>query len=417
MKQKILYWKEFIGQWITQLGLTTREVKWMGVIIVSSMILGSLIYIRDNPQDLECLLRNTYGGGSKSETLNVYFGESGEKRTVEVEVGEQLYTQDEVRQKQEEAIQVLDTVILGENVSFDRVDQPLNLVSELVGLPFEVVWKWSPYQALDKDGTPDDDHVESEGTLVELTAMLYYAESEAQYSRTVRVYPLDRGEEQGIFLLQEQIKEKEESTDTESTLLLPSEWEEENLTWSYSTQWRGVVIASFGMFTAVMIWYKKKMDEKKQKSKRDNMLILDYPEIVNRLLLLIGAGMTTKSAWVRIVEMYESEERIRPAYEEMRVTHNEMKNGISEVEAYDRFGNRCQLGSYRKLGHVLGQCVKKGAKGVYTLLEAEAREANEERKARARQLGEKAGTKLLMPMLLMLMIVLVVVILPTFLTM
>ncbi len=389
----------------------------MGVIVVSSMILGSLIYIRDNPQDLECLLRNTYGGGNKSETLNVYFGESGEKRTVEVEVGEQLYTQDEVQQKQEEAIRVLDTVILGENTSFDQIDQPLNLVSELEGLPFEVVWKWSPYQALEKDGTPDDDHVERDGTLVELTAMLYYAESEAQYTRTVRVYPLDRGEEQEVFLLQEEMEEVEESSNTESTFPLPSEWGEESLTWSYSTQWRGALIAFLGLFAAAMLWYKKKMDEKKRKNQRDMMMMLDYPEIVNRLLLLIGAGMTTKNAWIRIVEIYESEERVRPAYEEMRVAHNEMKNGISEVEAYDRFGNRCQLGIYRKLGHLLGQYVKKGAKGVYTLLEAEAREANEERKARAKQLGERAGTKLLMPMFLMLMIVLVVVILPTFLTM
>ena len=48
------------------------------------------------------------------------------------------------------------------------------------------------------------------------------------------------------------------------------------------------------------------------------------------------------------------------------------------------------------------------------ILKTEASQAFEERKARARRLGEEAGTKLLAPMFLMLAVVLVIVIVPAF---
>ena len=48
------------------------------------------------------------------------------------------------------------------------------------------------------------------------------------------------------------------------------------------------------------------------------------------------------------------------------------------------------------------------------ILGREAEEAYEERKKRARILGEEAGTKLLLPMLLMLVIVMAILMVPAF---
>ena len=47
-------------------------------------------------------------------------------------------------------------------------------------------------------------------------------------------------------------------------------------------------------------------------------------------------------------------------------------------------------------------------------LDREATEAFEERKNRAKELGEEAGTKLLFPMLMMLLVVLIIVMVPAF---
>ena len=64
----------------------------------------------------------------------------------------------------------------------------------------------------------------------------------------------------------------------------------------------------------------------------------------------------------------------------------------------------------------MSQNLRKGIKGLTQMLRMEAIQAFEERKARAKRLGEEAGTKLLAPMFLMLAVVLVIVIVPAFLS-
>lgn len=141
-------------------------------------------------------------------------------------------------------------------------------------------------------------------------------------------------------------------------------------------------------------------------------MMRDYPDVLHQFTLLIGAGMTVKAAWGMIVNNQKSSERF--VFEEMRVTYNEMKSGIPEQECYERFGNRCCLPAYLKFAAMLSQNLKKGTKGIDTLLRTEAAIAFEERKRNAKQQGEEAGTKLLMPMFLMLGIVLLMVVVPAF---
>ena len=69
-----------------------------------------------------------------------------------------------------------------------------------------------------------------------------------------------------------------------------------------------------------------------------------------------------------------------------------------------------------KFGALLAQNLKKGTK-MADLLRNEAAQAFENRKSRAKRLGEEAGTKLLAPMFGMLAIVLIIVIVPAFLSM
>ena len=148
-------------------------------------------------------------------------------------------------------------------------------------------------------------------------------------------------------------------------------------------------------------------------------MLMDYPEIVNKMTLFLGAGMTAKRAWKKVVEDYERRKAIRGeryAYEEMKRACYEMESGVTEPESYENFGRRCDVQVYVRFGAMLSQNLRKGTKGLTQMLKLEALQAFEERKARARRLGEEAGTKLLLPMFLMLAIVLVIVIVPAFLS-
>lgn len=129
--------------------------------------------------------------------------------------------------------------------------------------------------------------------------------------------------------------------------------------------------------------------------------------------------MTMKGAWMRIATEYlskrdEGKQRYRFVYEEMLVTMREMESGMSEVKAYELFGKRVGLLSYMKFSTLLVQNLRKGSDDLLRILEYEAVDAFRERKEQAKALGEKAGTKLLMPMMLMLLIVLSMIIFAAF---
>ena len=148
-------------------------------------------------------------------------------------------------------------------------------------------------------------------------------------------------------------------------------------------------------------------------------MLLDYSEIVSKLNILSGAGMSILKAWERIVKDYEKKtvresKARRFAYEEMKITYYEIQSGISEGSAYAAFGRRCNIHEYLKLGTLLEQNVKKGSKGLSKMLEDEVVDAFEQRKNIAKKLGEEAGTKLMIPMMIMLAIVMFIVLVPAF---
>ena len=70
-----------------------------------------------------------------------------------------------------------------------------------------------------------------------------------------------------------------------------------------------------------------------------------------------------------------------------------------------------------KFGALLSQNLKKGSKGLTTLLMMESIQAFEERKNMAKTAGEEASTKLMLPMFGMLAVVLIMVVVPAFLSM
>ena len=169
----------------------------------------------------------------------------------------------------------------------------------------------------------------------------------------------------------------------------------------------------------MLIWMQEKQKKQKELLQRERQMQIDYPEIVNRIALLVGAGLTVKNAWKKIVDQYQEQgvgKEKRFAYEEMANAVREMHSGITEAECYEHFGRRTGLPSYVKLGALLSQNLRKGTKGLTELLSGEANQAYEERRQTVKKRGEEVSTKLLLPMSMMLVVVLVIVIVPAFLS-
>ena len=169
--------------------------------------------------------------------------------------------------------------------------------------------------------------------------------------------------------------------------------------------------------TAVAVFYLKGREVEQDLEKRRKELLLDYSEIINKLILYLGAGMTIRNAFRKMGEDYKKQEisnRKRYAYEEILLLCYELQSGIPEIEAYEHLGKRCQVQPYMKLSTLLSQNLRKGSNDLMVLLRQEATGAFAERKNTAKKLGEEAGTKLLVPMMMMLCIVMVLIMIPAY---
>lgn len=95
---------------------------------------------------------------------------------------------------------------------------------------------------------------------------------------------------------------------------------------------------------------------------------------------------------------------------------NKLKSGASESGAYAELGTRCQLHAYIKLGTLLEQNIRKGSSDLQNALNQEVYEAFSFHKSNVLSSGEKAGTKMLLPMILILIVVMMLIIIPAFLS-
>lgn len=226
---------------------------------------------------------------------------------------------------------------------------------------------------------------------------------------------LNKEEEEWLNLESELIK-LDESTLENGQLELPRVLNGKEVRWEKPGEYRGIYILIIGWIISILLVFKKKQDLDQLEICKHEQMERDYPQVISAFMLYMGAGMTSKNAWVKIVESYQVKGRQRFIYEEMQRTYQEMLNSKSEIEAYESFGERVENLRYRKFSLLLAQNVKKGTKGMVEILERETQEAFNERKRKAKSLGEEAGTKLLLPMFLMLSIVLCIIVIPAFLS-
>ena len=162
------------------------------------------------------------------------------------------------------------------------------------------------------------------------------------------------------------------------------------------------------MFAAVAYYYFGTLTTEKI-IKRSELLLSDFSEAVSKLALLTNAGMNLREAWREVSKAGDTE-----LYQEMRITVNQMDNGMREPDAFYEFGIRCVIPEIKKLTSTIAQALVRGPKEVADTLQAQSKEVWATKKQTVRRKGETAASKLLIPMMLMLVGILVMVVIPIF---
>lgn len=401
-----------------------KKIKWK--IPILCVILGiaaaavSAFAGQESRTPLGELLRPDSGEAEAKYRLKAVF--DGCEEEVEVLVNERSLSFSEAQEIFELGREALLSVMERQNGSLEHIQGDIYLPQSILEGRIKLSWRSSDIKYIYDDGTINRAgcmQLPEEGVVVTMTAKMLVQDYEAETSVLVCLTEEDlwSEEERRKNILEQSLKKAEEVFVEEDFVRLPDTIDGKKVIYYGYRENNAPKLVMLGILAALSSIVLQRRHRQAKEEKRNKELALAYAPIVTKFTLLIGAGINIRGAWEKLADDYRKENTPNAAYEEIQRTCNEMQNGMPEGEAYRRFGKRCKLPQYIKFGNLLEQNLRKGTKGLTDMLESEVREAFEERKALAFRLGEEAGTKLLLPMLLLLAIVIAICVIPAFLSM
>lgn len=278
-------------------------------------------------------------------------------------------------------------------------------------------WSFSPSGFVGVDGVIQGEKIPEKGTLVTATVVLQCDNYEKVYCFPLQI-------QKPKMSLQEKIEtelsdwiEVQQEIEGQVEFQLPSELAGISARWTEKKEYLSFKILFLeGISLILLFWARKKEKENAVKQSRQQKEI-QYPEIVNQLLILMEAGMTTRQAWHRIAYQYTEKKKqnmieVSEVYEAIVQMDRRLMEGETEKVAYDNFGNQMDSMCYRRLMRLIVHNLEKGNRDICRYLSLEAKQAYEQRVLLAKKLGEEASTKMLIPMMLMMTLVMIIVMAP-----
>ena len=374
--------------------------------------LAEFVEAAENPVEKGVLRRNPCGQGDAVYEFYVEGLENGKNSMeVSVSVPEKRMNKEQFSDCVDEAVMILCQRMPGENASLQEVCHDLVFEKEIPELGFRVSWESEKPEIISNMGLVENRNVPEEGEGVYLKATLTCGEETEVFEIPVTVIktepPVLNQYMDRLEMLMKQNMEQEE-------IVLPKEFDGKALTYRRKGHSQNILLILLGPVSAGCLYLKEFRDEQMKRKKREDCLLLDYPDLVSGFLILTGAGYSIKQAFKKMTADHKKAGKngFHPVYEEMQVTLNQVETGTPEVQAYAEFGKRCGLPCYVKFAALLESTVNTGGKNMRKLMEDEMEEAFQKRTDFAKRKGEEVSTRLLFPMFCMLGVVMVMVVSP-----
>lgn len=162
------------------------------------------------------------------------------------------------------------------------------------------------------------------------------------------------------------------------------------------------------VLSGMLMWYTDELLNDQLEERREELLA-SLPQMLSKLTLLVNSGMIMREAWAKVAG---GDEGI--LYKEMQLTVKEMQNGVSDLESFRNFADRCAVKEIRRFSSTMIQNLQKGNAELAYFLKEMSDEMWEEKKHLAKRKGEAANSKLLMPIGMIFVGILIMIIVPAF---
>jgi len=313
--------------------------------------------------------------------------------------------------------QRLPEMILANNTALNgvRYDLYLPVIDEETGA--ELSWSSSDPRHISKDGTVNLIGAE-QGTVITLTAHISLASAKDVFHIAVMT---GSGLPEGSIdhslkdRMSEAVKETSNTRDGDVASLPDMTRDGVKLTWAPPEQ-AGGMPAVFGCALIAFFFFSRRYSRVRQNIEKARAeMERDFPDFIQKLGLLLGAGLVITSAISRIADDYLKTRDIygrRRLYEELAAVHERTRSaGTSIVFEFSELARRSGLRELMRFSSTLADNIDKGST-LADKLRAESELLWESRKKRAEKEGRLAETKLIFPMALQILAVIAITVMP-----
>lgn len=159
-----------------------------------------------------------------------------------------------------------------------------------------------------------------------------------------------------------------------------------------------------GIFMSVVVAAYGMENMKDTLTKRTEECESQLPEVVSTMAILVNSGMVLRDVWNMVACNGEG-----AFYELMRKAADHMRSGYSDAGAILWFGKASNSTEIRKFTSALLQSMEKGGAELSDFLARQSSELWNMRRQHMLQSGEKAASKLLLPIMLMFIGIIIIV--------
>lgn len=144
-----------------------------------------------------------------------------------------------------------------------------------------------------------------------------------------------------------------------------------------------------------------------QERERKNKILLELPELVNKIILLVNAGETVQQALIRCVELNNNEDS--PLYEELRYAANRLTSNEAFTTVLNDFSKKCSIQDVAIFTTTVLLNYRKGGNELILSLRELSHDLWEKRKNLSKTKGEEASSKLVFPLMLIFVAIMIIV--------
>lgn len=394
----------------------------LAFLIVSAV---SVIWLAEERKELTTLQRPAFGEPAEAVAVEVHmkYKDYDLVRDVTIRVRPEGLGEAEKRKLLLEYAAKLEERILGGNKDLEHVSKPLRLPEREMASGITIHWQSSRPELVGETGEVNLIGAEGEQE-VELLAKLTL--DDVSVSKAIRLrLDMEAGEEDYKRSLAGRLEQgiaRLSKTGDSNLIRLPGELGEGVEVRWYTDKDNYTALFAALSLVAIMIVYLKRygqIDTEIKEAKES--IIRDLPEFINKLVLLLNAGLVVSAAITKITRDYEAfyhtgnpdkRRKKRYLYEALlEIEQRVSRSNTSLIRELRELSQRCGVREMVRLTAVISDNWNKGST-LAEKLEAEGELLWTSRKKHAEEKGRLAETKLTFPLMILLIVLIVITIAP-----